>query len=173
MSDEVRIRDAAPGDRAAIGRLWMELMEFHGPYDGRFRHLKPDALDTWLEHLRDCMTDDEHVILVADASGDLVGFAMARPGEDPPVFDIARHMFVTVFAVTARWRRRGLGQRLFQAVAERSRQRGFGDIRLAVAAGNPVSNAFWRELGFQPYQVSMRRSLEPTDDLGRCTEMEI
>jgi ribosomal protein S18 acetylase RimI-like enzyme len=160
MNGDVLIRDATVADRAAIGRLWQELMAFHRDYDVRFCHMKPDALDVWLQHLDECMADDGHVILVADAEGELVGFAMSRPGEDPPIFDFPEHLFVTNFAVTPRWRRRGVGQRLFEATAERARRHGFGDIRLSVAADNPVSNAFWRELGFRPYQVNMRR---PTD----------
>jgi ribosomal protein S18 acetylase RimI-like enzyme len=155
-----------------MGMLWQELMEFHAPYDMRFGRMKPDARDIWLQHLDDCMADDEHIILVADVGGDLVGLAMARPGEDPPVFDMPRHVFVTVFAVTARWRRRGLGRRLFDAVAEHSRQCGFDDIRLAVAADNSVSNAFWRHLGFQPYQVNMRRPLQPAEEVRSRAEVQ-
>lgn len=159
MSDDARIRETTLDDRAAIGALWQELMAFHEPYDGRFRHMKPDALDTWLQHLDECMADDDHIILVADMGGELVGFAMARPGEDPPVFDVPPHVFVTNFLVAARWRRRGLGQRLFEAIAERARERGFGEVRLSVAAENPISNAFWREMGFEPHAVHMRKEL--------------
>jgi ribosomal protein S18 acetylase RimI-like enzyme len=159
MSEDIRIREAALDDRAAIGRLWQEMMEFHKAYDARFRHMKPDALDIWLQHLDECMADAEHIILVADAGGELSGFAMARPGEDPPVFDVPRHVFVTNFSVTAKWRRRGVGHRLFEAVAEHASERGFDDIRLSVAADNPISNAFWREMGFEPHAVHMHKNL--------------
>ncbi len=159
MSKDVRIREATLDDRAAIGRLWQELMEFHQPYDERFRHMKPEALDIWLEHLDECMANDDHTILVAEADGELVAFAMARPGEDPPVFDVPPHVFVTNFLVTTQWRRRGLGQRLFEAIAERARTQGFREVRLSVAAENPISNAFWRGLGFEPHAVHMRKEL--------------
>jgi ribosomal protein S18 acetylase RimI-like enzyme len=159
MSDDPRIREATLEDRAAIGRLWQELMAFHEDYDKRFRHMKQDALDTWLQHLDECMADDDHIILVVEAGGELVAFAMARPGEDPPVFDVPPHIFVTNFSVAARWRRRGLGQRLFEAIAERARTRGFGELRLSVAAENPISSAFWREMGFEAHAVHMRKGL--------------
>jgi ribosomal protein S18 acetylase RimI-like enzyme len=159
MSGDPDIREATLDDRAAIGALWQELMEFHKPYDMRFRHMKPDALDTWLEHVDECMANDEHIILVAEAGGELVAFAMARPGEDPPVFDVPLHIYVTNFFVTAEWRRRGVGQRLFEAIAERARERAFGEVRLSVAADNPISNAFWREMGFEPHAVHLRKEL--------------
>jgi ribosomal protein S18 acetylase RimI-like enzyme len=159
MTEEVRIRTAAPEDRAAIGRLWQELMAFHREYDMRFCHMKPDALDTWLEHLNECMANDDHIILVAEAGADLVAYAMARPGEDPPVFDVPPHAYVTSFLVTAKWRRRGVGQRLLDAVSERARERGLGEVRLSAAADNPVSKAFWREMGFVPHAVHLRKEL--------------
>ncbi|HUU53810.1 MAG TPA: GNAT family N-acetyltransferase [Armatimonadota bacterium] len=159
MSDDLRVREATLDDRAAIGALWRELMDFHKPYDRRFRHMKPNALDVWLEHLDECMTNDDHIILVAEAGSELVAFAMARPGEDPPVFDVPPHVFVTNFSVTAEWRRRGLGQRLFEGIAERAGKRGFGEVRLSVAAENPFSNAFWRQMGFEPHAVHLRKGL--------------
>ena len=159
MSDDVRIREATLEDRGAIGALWQELMDFHKPYEVRFRHMKADALDIWLQHLDECMIDEGHIILVAEAGSELVAFAMARPGEDPPVFDVPPHVFVTNLAVTAEWRRRGLGQRLFEAIAGRARDRCFREVRLSVAADNPVSNAFWREMGFEPHAVHLRKGL--------------
>jgi ribosomal protein S18 acetylase RimI-like enzyme len=159
MGDEVTVRQATTGDRQGIGRLWLEMMAFHQPYDRRFRHMKPDALDTWLKHLDESMADGDHIILVAEAEGTLVGFAMARSGEDPPVFDLPPHVFVANFSVTAEWRRRGVGQRLFEAVAESARKRGLGEVRLSVAAENPISNAFWREMGFEPHAVHLRKEL--------------
>jgi ribosomal protein S18 acetylase RimI-like enzyme len=158
MNDDLRVRDATLEDRGAIGRLWREMMEFHADHDPRFFHLKPDALDIWLEHLDECMSDEENAILVAEAGGELVGFAMGRPGEDPPPFASPRHGFVTNFAVTAAWRRRGVGRRLVAALAEAFRAQGITEMRLTVAAGNPASNAFWREMGFEPWMVSMRRT---------------
>jgi ribosomal protein S18 acetylase RimI-like enzyme len=121
--------------------------------------MKPDALDVWLEHFDECMANDDHIILVTEAGGELVAFAMARPGEDPPVFDVPPHVYITNLAVTDAWRRRGLGQRLFEGIAERARKRGFGEVRLSVAPGNPISNAFWREMGFEPHAVHMRKGL--------------
>ncbi len=159
MRAAITVRAAEFDDRAAMGRLWQELMEFHREYDTRFRHLDPDALDAWLERIDECMADSDHIILVAEAGGDVVAFATARPSEDPPVFDLPPHMSITSFVVTGAWRRRGVGQRLFEAVAERSRRRGFGEIRLSVAADNPVSTAFWRKMGLEPYAVNMRKRL--------------
>ncbi len=160
VNDQVEVRPAMAADREAVGRLWQEMMEFHRECDPRFFRLKPEALDIWIEHLDECLLDTRQFVLVAEASGELVGFAMGRPNEDPPVFESPPHGFVTNFAVTEAWRGKGVGRRLFEAAVEEFRKRGFAEVRLSMAALNPVSDAFWRKLGFEPYQVYMRREVQ-------------
>jgi len=160
MSD-ITIRKAVPADRAAIGELWWEMMVFHRECDARAFRLKPkaEAIRIWLEHLAECMEDEKQIVLVADAGSGLGGFGMGRLGEDPPCFDLPVHGFVTNFFVSERLRHRGIGRQLYQALAEHFRGLGVEEIRLGVAARNPVSNAFWREMGFEAATVTMVRSL--------------
>jgi ribosomal protein S18 acetylase RimI-like enzyme len=158
MSGEAKMRRATPADRDGIGRLWQEMMEFHRECDPRFFQMKPEALEVWLKHFDECLADQNQFVLAAEANGELVGFTMGRSSDDPPVFDRPAHGFVTNFAVTEPWRRKGVGQRLFGALLEEFRKRGFGELRLSVSALNPASNGFWRRMGFEAYSVSMRRS---------------
>ncbi len=153
------MRKATVADRAAIGKLWLEMMEFHAQCDPRFFRMKPDALDIWLRHLDDCLASEGEFVFVADAGHELAGFAMGRPGEDPPPFASSPHAFVTNFAVTSTWRRRGIGRLLFEALLAEFGRHGLSDIRLSVSALNPASQPFWREMGFEPYMVTMRRSV--------------
>jgi GNAT superfamily N-acetyltransferase len=159
MSDGVRVRAATTGDREAAGRLWMEMIAFHREFDSRFSHLKPDAVQIWLRYFDDCLAGDQ-VVLVAETGGEVVGLAVGRVSEDAPFFEAAPHCFIATFVVAAESRRRGVGRELFEGVVEACRRRGVAEVRLGVVAGNPVSNAFWRELGFEPYQVSMRWTAE-------------
>jgi len=160
MSD-ITIRQAVLADRAAIGELWWQMMVFHRDCDARAFALKPEAeaKQIWLKHLAECMDDEKQIVLVAEAGRELVGFGMGRLGEDPPCFDLPPHGFVTNFFVSERVRRRGIGRRLYEALAQHFRPLGVKEMRLGVAALNPVSNAFWRELGFEPAMVTMRRTL--------------
>jgi ribosomal protein S18 acetylase RimI-like enzyme len=158
---DITIRKAALADRLAIGELWWEMMVFHRECDARAFRLKPkaEAIRIWLEHLAECMEDEKQIVLVADAGSELVGFGMGRPGEDPPCFDLPAHGFITNFFISERVRRRGIGRRLYEALAEHFRGLGVEEIRLGVAAWNPLSNAFWREMGFEAAMVQMRRRL--------------
>jgi ribosomal protein S18 acetylase RimI-like enzyme len=98
-------------------------------------------------------------VLVAEADRELVGFAMGRSNEDPPPFATPPHGFVTNFLVSGPWRRKGLGRRLFEALAAELHARDLREIRLSVAALNPASTAFWRRMGFEPYMVQMRKAV--------------
>ncbi len=160
MSDVI-IRRATAADRDTIGELWWEMMMFHRECDPRYFRLKPkaEALVGWSTHLDECMADDKQIVLVADAGSELAGFGMGRLGGDPPCFDLPIHGFVTNFFVSDKWRRKGVGRLLFDALAAEFAQREITEVRLSVSAFNPVSNAFWREMGFEPYTVMMRRTV--------------
>ncbi len=157
MSKSINLRKATPGDREAIGKLWLELMESHRAWDSRFRQLKSDALDIWLLHLDECLADENQIVLVAESEDELIGLAMGRQDEDPPVFSTPPHGFITTFIVASQSRRRGVGKLLFEELAKEFHARGLYDLRLSVAATNPVSNAFWRRMGFEAYSCNMRR----------------
>jgi len=164
VAQEVTIREATPDDSAAIGRLWQELMSFHRDFDPRRFCLAPDALHTWDQYLAEHMRDEGRLVLVAEAHGHVVGYALAGVGQDPPVFSTAPHGLVGDFCIAAQWRRRGLGRQLFAGLVSWFRARGLREVRLSAHASNPVSNAFWQAMGFQPYLIRMRRSLETAHD---------
>ena len=157
MSEGFVVRRARAEDREQIGELWQEMMEFHAACDPRFFQLRPEAREIWLRHFDESVGDGKHDILVAEAAGELVGLAMGREGEDPPVFSTPPHGFVVNFVVAEGWRRKGVGERLCGALLEGFEKRGLREARLSVAALNPASNAFWRKMGFEAYSVSMRR----------------
>jgi GNAT superfamily N-acetyltransferase len=158
---DITVRKATAADREAVGELWWEMMMFHRECDPQHFRLKPkpEAMDFWLKHLAECMEDEQQIVLVADAGSELAGFGMGRLGEDPPCFDLPAHGLVTNFFVRENWRRRGVGRRLLEGLAEHFRGQGVEEIRLGAYARNRVSNAFWREMGFEPRVVTMRRAV--------------
>jgi len=161
MSDAAQIRRAVPADRAALGGLWGELMDFHRGLDPNTFALADDALSRWLEWLDMLMADENRVVLVAAAGADIVGYVHGTVDERPPVYRQRRHGTICEICVTEGWRRRGVGSRLVAALFDWFRERGLTAVHVGAAACNPVSNAFWRHMGFEPYTVLMQRSSEP------------
>lgn len=56
-------------------------------------------------------------------------------------------------AVTANWRRRGIGRALLRAIEEIARQRSCCKLTLEVLENNISAQALYRELGFEGYQL--------------------
>ena len=160
MSNDFRIRQASPTDRAAIGRLWQELMDFHSGLDPDAFLLAPGALDAQLRFLDERMADEDSMVLVADTGQTLVGFIVGRLEEGPPVYQHRQHGAIWDTCVTQSWRRRGVGRKLVADLLDWFRQRGLRDVDVGAAACNPLSNAFWHALGFRPHMIRMRRAVD-------------
>lgn len=165
MTDQPRIRQATAADRAAIGRLWRELMDFHHQFDDRAFALVPDAAEIWLRQLDASLADDSSLVLVAEVDGRLIGYAAGNLSEAKPMFQHGPYGAIGTFYVTETWRRRGIGRRLVARLLDWFRQRGMPEARVTAWASNPVSNAFWRAMGFQPKTIGMNLVLDrPGDD---------
>jgi ribosomal protein S18 acetylase RimI-like enzyme len=160
MSDAVQIRRATPADRAAIGRLWQEMMDYHCTLDPEVFALAEDALSCWLEWFDTILQDENRIVLVAEVDGQPIGYVHGTVGETPPVYAQRKHGAIVEISVTASWRRRGVGGQLVGALFDWFRQRGLAEVRLGRSPHNPLATDFWRKLGFEPHMVQMRRVLQ-------------
>ena len=160
MSDQVTVRRATEEDRDAIGRLWQEMMDYHCTLDPEVFALAEDALSCWLEWFDTILPEENRIVLVAEADGQLIGYIHGTVGETPPVYAQRKHGALVEISVTASWRRRGVGGKLVAALFDWFRERGLAEVRVSRSAHNPLATAFWREMGFEPHMVQMRRELE-------------
>ena len=138
----VHLRPARPGDAAGLGAChvacWREA----------YAHLLSPAFlaaldveDHTQRWQRGLNTPGEHVLLVAVAGDQVVGFAMAGPSpDDPPV----RHWALRALYLRAAQHGTGVGQALLNAA--------IGDRPCAVwvAEDNPRARAFYARNGFRP-----------------------
>jgi len=159
MSNDLRIRQASPADRAAIGRLWQELMDFHLRLRPKRFALADDALETWLRYLDECLADEDRLVLVAEAGTELVGYVIGALATRPPIFKELRQGAIHDMCVAESWRRRSVGRRLCESMLAWFRERDLDTSEVSVAAVNPVSQAFWRAMGFEPEITRMIRPL--------------
>jgi ribosomal protein S18 acetylase RimI-like enzyme len=143
-------------------KLWREMMDFHAQFDPRFVPLPaPEGEQTWRGYLEaDIMGHDDWCVLVAEADGCLVGHMIGQVRDPIPVFQGERFGHVADVSVTSSSRRQGIGRQLFAAMCDWFRQQGADHIRLEAAHSNPVSRAFWRDMGFTDYMVTMWRDLD-------------
>ena len=92
--------------------------------------------------MRRFATKPGSIVLVADVTGELVGFA---------IFDVTRRgslAYVVTLDVDFRYRRRGLAQSLMRAAELAALEQGVKDVRLHVYTGNTAALRFYEASGF-------------------------
>lgn len=154
-------RAAVVADIPQIVELWKEFLDFHADC-GRDLDVtrSPDGHETFAAYLADLLEDEDYLVLVADDGERLVGYCIAAIKDHPPVFNARQYGFIQDMAVTAACRRRGLGCELFARAEAWIRGRGLNRIHLNVDTTNPVSQAFWKRLGFGDYMKTLARTYD-------------
>lgn len=146
----VVVRTARSSDMDEIMRLYRQLMAFHEALDSRLA-LDWDRIETFRDYLTDVVMEGALCrLLVAEAptGPGLAGFILGRLADNPPIFAQSHYGLVSDVCVDERWRRRGIGRVLFEAMREWFREQGVLTMQLNAATRNPVSQAFWRAMGF-------------------------
>ncbi len=146
----VLVREAQSGDTEVVIRLWREMMDFHAPIDGRLS-LGSNWRSEVSRATRGWLRDGDTSLLVAEAGDHVVGFIVGGAvdvvlGLEPSVRGHVAHL-----CVTSEWRRRGVGRLLFSSLRSWLLRRGTSSIHAHVSHFSPVSQRFWRALGFEEY----------------------
>jgi len=157
--DKAVIRKAVSEDLPAVIELWTELMDFHRDIDPLFTR-SAIAADNFLKYVGESMETDDSELFVADVSGKLVGYLLANVSKYPPVFVQERYGEISDAAVTASFRRQGIGEALVAAAAHWFREKGLTRMEMRLLNTNPVSTAFWEKMGFVPYMTTLYKDIK-------------
>lgn len=157
MPNDFSVRRARAGDVGAIVRLWREMWDFHGPYDGRFEATPAAdvAMAAWAEiHVE----ADRSIVLVAEgAGGGLEGYLLGMILENFP--GLPAQFYGRVSELAVHRRRSGIGASLLGAAHDWFRAHGVPYVEVDVAVKNPVAGAFWRKRGYGPFLERLRIEL--------------
>ena len=158
--DAVRIRDAAPADIPAIGRLGALLVRTHHDFDprrfiaatSRTEHAYGSFLGTQLD-------EPNIVIHVAEQGGEVVGYTyagvegndyMSLRGPAGVLYDIV---------VDPAHRRQGVGRMLLDATLAALKARGAPRVVLSTAERNSDAQRLFDRAGFRRTMIEMTREL--------------
>jgi ribosomal protein S18 acetylase RimI-like enzyme len=159
---EFMVRMGTEKDLPEMLQLWREMMDFHALMEPRFRPAPvPVGEDAWEKHLRaDIWGNGDWCVLVAEAEGKLIGQIMGVLRSAYPVFEPERYGYVTDIVVDPTARRSGVGRALFEALRAWFREQEASHLELQVAHRNPVSQSFWRAMGFTDFMDTLRKDLD-------------
>lgn len=141
------VRRASQRDLDRLVAMWVAEAEHHAPLDALFR-LRSDAEARLRRMLEADLRAPDAAVFVADAAGDLTGFACVRIARAPPIFEEVERAEISDLFVRAAARRRGTGRALAGACLAWVRRRGVARAEVRVASANREGQAFWRALGF-------------------------
>lgn len=154
MQSNLKIRKATSADLPAIVKLWKDLMDFHCNLDPFFSRSQ-DGHENFLKWVEKEMESDSAELFVADSSGKILGYIKIEISNYPPVFELKKYGMISDAAVATKYRRKGIGEALYQQAMDWFENKGIERIELRVANVNPVAQGFWRKMGFIPYMTTM------------------
>ena len=133
-----------------IAKLWLEFMRFNQDSEPIFTSRNGAIPGFEAEQVRRLMESEDGLVLVALDEGRVVGYSSSeirgrryKPGKWGAVYDVA---------VTARYRRRGIGGEILREILKWFQSRNIDHVELEVLAKNQVAYSFWKKHGFTDYR---------------------
>jgi ribosomal protein S18 acetylase RimI-like enzyme len=155
------VRRATSADLPRIGRLGALLIEEHHHFDSRrFLAARPRTPTDYASYLSTQLEDPDVAVLVADQSGDVIGYAYAAvEGYDYMALRGPAGVLHDVI-VDPEHRRRGVGRLLLDAALAYLKSRGAPRVILSTAEQNEPAQRLFASLGFRRTMIEMTRELD-------------
>ncbi len=153
------VRRAQPDDQATVGDLWVRLLDEQDALEDRFG-VAEDARDRWDNDFPQWLDDETYRVYVAEADGEIRGFASAHRWGPPPIYEESSEVYLDELYVRPEARREGMGTQLVNAVRDWTDRIGARRLRLNVLAANEAARAFWTAQDAQP--LTLTYTLERT-----------
>ena len=162
----MNVRRATPADAAAIARLALEIQDVH--VAGHPDLFKPGGGEPHAE-IASRVVAPEQFYWVATLTDDPVGYAYARVVLEPESLwrYASRVLLLDQMGVDARYRSRGIGEALWNAVREAAAAEAVDRVVLNVWSFNRGARRFYEQLGFTAFQERMAFEIRPTRDRSR------
>jgi ribosomal protein S18 acetylase RimI-like enzyme len=157
------IRKATERDADALRALNADVQAIHATaVPWLFKPPGPDALASW--EVKQLVTEPENLFFIAEAGGDVAGYAYAQIQEwpDTPFTHACDVIYLHHLSVRPAHRRRGVGSALIDAVRAAGAEAGITLAALGVWTFNDAARAFFRHHGFAAYSERMWSRLSPS-----------
>lgn len=145
---------ACKSDIPATLEIWKAFMDYHVQFDEIF--IRSDdgekSMGQYMERLIDA---DDALLLLAVENHKPLGYAIAKIGTYPPVFEKKTYGSISDLAVCKEHRRKGAGESLLNEMMDWFRFKGVDRVELRVASKNTVGYSFWQKHGFVDYVHEM------------------
>ena len=141
-----------------ICNLWLEFMRYTGDTIPYFTVNEGSKAGFEKDYLRPHMEPEKNLVLVAMDGDKMVGYLHGEI-KDIPHYIHGQIGFVQHLFVTEAYRRRGIGEKLYNEIIPWFRSRNIKLVHLDALVGNKVANSFWRKHGYKDFQKTLYRNI--------------
>lgn len=159
---EILVHSATPADAVHVARLNGYVHELHvaaEPYDFRPTNLaEVEAFFTFI------LNAPNHLVLLAEMGDQSVGYLWLEDQARPmsPFKNATRVLSLNHISVDPGHRRTGVGRALYTAAEVEARSRGIDRLVMDHWTFNSEAAAFFGTLGFESFNIRMRKHLQET-----------
>ena len=146
----MEIMQATRSQIPSIIEVWREFMAYHATLDSKFI-IKEGAHLDFGKFVEDLISSDDSDVFVALENGQVVGYAIARISEYPPVFQVEKYGQICDLAVRSESQRKGIGEQILNKVFEWFKSKDINRVELRVSVKNEKGYSFWKKHGFRDY----------------------
>jgi len=141
-----------------IDKLWLEFIRFHQDIDPIFTPRDGAVLGFEEYQVRRLMKSEDGLVLVALDRGRVVGYSLSEI-QGSKGLKLEKFGYVHDVAVTASYRRRGIGEKMLGEVMKWFQSKSIDRVELEVTAKNQVAYSFWKKHGFTDYKHMLYRQI--------------
>ena len=155
----LKIRKAESPDLDKIVKMQLSLqkhLENSNPLIWRYTKEKKELIR---ENLGKQFTDENHLVLIAEVDGEIVGFAHGEVQRRTTHLPLIVGSIASIF-VHENFQRRGIGSRLIHEICSFFSSKNVEDVYIRYVLGNVEGERFWENLGFKPILVTAHSRID-------------
>jgi ribosomal protein S18 acetylase RimI-like enzyme len=159
MAFEIKIRKGKIADKYQIVDLWHEMVEYHKKITDMDLEMVKEAPDLFMKYYCNHVRSRNKLAIVAEDNGTIFGYLFGSIQKRPPVMKTTHHAFISDMAVTAHYRKKGIGSKIVNEFLNWSKEKGMKYVILNVAQDNGIGISFWENAGFATKILIKRKVL--------------
>jgi len=144
---EIKIRDLEENDLKEATELVLRLKKFNSEHDPLFA-LTEDLENVVMNYLKESITLETRDVLVAEEGGKIVGIILAEI-IDRHFYEPKREVRITEIYVLPAYRKKGLGKKLLDEMADREKKKGCTMLTVEFPTENLLAHKFYTSQGMR------------------------
>jgi GNAT superfamily N-acetyltransferase len=148
MNDEIVVRQVGEDDISAMVSLSYQKRRAYEKAQPRFWGYAPGAEESQSQYFNELLTQDDHILLVAQAHDKVVGFVIGHLKRAPQVYDPGGlTLMIDDFCVETSSNWQDMGAKLLDKLKQLSRQQGASQVLVVCGAHDETKRQFLKDLG--------------------------